>query len=94
MKYSNKIIRSTIQIINGDRKKHAANSAWPYQIRANNRASIKPATADASNREKMEVGVSGYGLPGGPGHEGLLRLLGEGTGRARRGLRGVLRRCL
>lgn len=40
------------------------------------------------------VGVSGDGLPGGPGHKGLLRLLGEGDGRARRGHGGVLRRRL
>lgn len=74
----------------GDRKKHAANSAWLYQIRENNRASINLMTADASNREEMEVGVGGDGLPRGPGHEGLLRLLREGDGRARRGLGGVL----
>jgi len=51
-------------------------------------------TADASNREEMEAGVSGDGLPGGPGHEGLLRLLGKSDGRARRGHGGVLRRRL
>jgi len=34
------------------------------------------------------------GLPGGPGHENLLRLLGEGGGRARRGVGRVLRRRL
>ena len=46
------------------------------------------------NRIREETGVSGDGLPGSPGHEDLLRLLGEGASRARRGVGRVLRRRL
>jgi hypothetical protein len=37
------------------------------------------------------VSVGGDYLPGGPGHKDLLRLVGEGGGRARRGVDRFLR---